>query len=139
MKTPLTPEIRTKANEMFYRGQTRHSISEALGLTLGQVSALAAHRMMRNRKTLSARAQLLSLIQPTGDKQPRTNADSIIHMGSGLDGASVTWNPDAEPNPHLLVVGESGSGKTFAISSIVSKLRRQSVFRKSFRGGAGRT
>jgi hypothetical protein len=90
MKTPLTPEIRTKANEMFYRGQTRHSISEALGLTLGQVSALAAHRMMRNRKTLSARAQLLSLIQPTGDNQPRTNADSIIHMGSGLDGASVT-------------------------------------------------
>lgn len=53
--------------------------------------------------------------------------DLNILLGKTVANKDLSWNPEDEKNPHLLIVGTSGSGKTVALKSIVLELKRKGI------------
>jgi len=89
----------------------------------------------RRQKRRFEREELAQLLSPTSPVQngakplPARRASELndgrlsVHLGSNKEG-SVTWQPLALPNPHLLAVGGSGSGKSQTIKAIAHDLRK---------------
>lgn len=115
---------------MLAQGIDRETIAASVGITPGQVSAVAAHVKM-GTYTLPAevgegpesvpeerdrtRNLLLQLRNLEGTSASQTRLTPIL---LGIDAESneeVFWNPDPDsgsPNPHVLILGESGFGRT---------------------------
>jgi DNA phosphorothioation-dependent restriction protein DptH len=128
VKGRLTPDQRHRVMEMLDQGLNRESIAAAVGISPGQVSAVAAHRTM-GTYTNSAQSN-----SPVADKHEtvvpvahdtRSTDQFTVPLGVGLDdGEVVIWAPYQSTNPHVLIVGESGFGKTYAASRLIVELAR---------------
>jgi DNA-binding CsgD family transcriptional regulator len=136
-------------------GLPRRAIAEELGVSPGQVSAVAAHLTMQTyAKGVPNRDQTLSINQRSIPGTPLGKGNATPHRltpsNSGLvvsdaeptaalrvligrdttEDHDVWWCPSPASNtfnPHLLVVGESGSGKTYAVQCICAELVQQRV------------
>ncbi|MCU1284054.1 MAG: putative ATPase [Acidobacteriales bacterium] len=136
MKTKITNEQRTLVHELLNRGQDRQTIAEMVSLTPGQVSAIAAHRtihnkrsQLENRLTRALPKQITTTIPSTSDK---------ILLGSA-DIGHVFWDPRSSVNPHVLIVGESGFGKTYTTSCLIAELAHRNIPSIIFDYGQGFT
>jgi len=110
--------------EMLAAGATREVIAVSVGVTPGQVSAVAAHKAMG------------SYTRP--DSGSRVTTNTGILLGSSTETQQeVFWDPADAANPHLLILGESGFGKTYSISCILAELQRAGLPSLVFDYGQG--
>jgi DNA phosphorothioation-dependent restriction protein DptH len=114
-------------------GIPRDAIAKVVGVTPGQVSAVAAHVTMATYKKANI-DQPVKTREPRRAKQrPAIFRESRITIPIGTDKSSndiLYWSPTPDsgtPNPHLLIVGESGSGKTYATQCICTELVQRSI------------
>jgi len=149
----MTEDQRMAVLQSLARGVDRETIARQVGVTPGQVSAMAAHVTM-GTYCLPA----VSPINPVEDGQgtlsslierlpmAREGAAGEAHIAPILLGKDVEsneetfWNPDPRAgsvNPHVLVLGESGFGKTYTISCLLTELSRQGVTCVVFDYGQG--
>lgn len=142
MSSSITSEQRRRIFEMLDRKEPRSAIAAALGLSPGQISAIAAHRTMR-RKSQTAQDIESSEGQSrtfTGLRQTGENETTSIPLGVDAHNAAlVSWDLGRTSNPHMLVVGESGSGKTYTVSRLVIELANRRVPSIIFDYGQGFT
>src|SRR5262249_244480 len=132
---------------MLAEGQDRDAIATRLGVTRGQVSAVAAHVTMGTYGTAQPAASTPFALDAPHDQSSRraTHNQRLAPVFLGTDresGADVFWNPDPDSgtaNPHTLVVGESGFGKTYAVSSLLAELHKQRMLAVVFDYGQGFT
>lgn len=153
MAQRVTDSQRKVVVSLLGQGLDRATIAARVGVTPGQVSAIAAHITMGTyqadasgegneviaEEPVSPRVtgllQRLELEQSTGHQL----GDVLI----GLDaesGDEVFWTPDpttGSANPHVLIVGESGFGKTYAITCLLAELARKGVPSVVFDYGQG--
>ena len=132
------------------QGLDRQAIAYQVGVTPGQVSAVAAHVKMGTYTLPTAPSRNLKPTSSTGTAAPSTAMPSLldhvlakhrrsegtlhvapIFLGTDAESRSeVFWNPDPDSgaaNPHVLVLGESGFGKTYTISALLAELAQQHV------------
>jgi bifunctional non-homologous end joining protein LigD len=138
---------------MLGEGLDRYTIAATLGLTPGQVSAIAAHVKMGTYAPPSATAtNVAGKSVPEGMSVPKETEKtrSVLSELQNLENRSVAkkrvapvllgvdaennnevfWNPDPDSgsaNPHVLVLGESGFGKTYTITCLLAELARQDI------------
>src|SRR5947209_4024274 len=155
MPKKVTREQREAVLRMLAQGQDRDTIAAAVGVTPGQVSAIAAHVKMGTyvlpvpeeqkqnivpvavERTTNLLRQLQKL-EGTGGRG--TQLAPILLGVDAESGEEVFWNPDAAsgtPNPHVLILGESGTGKTYAISCLSAELAQEGVVSIVFDYGQG--
>jgi hypothetical protein len=155
MPKKVTPEQRRAVLHLLAQGQDRDTIAAAVGVTPGQVSAIAAHVKMGTyalpppegpKKDVAPAAperatnllrQLQQLEAPRGDS---SRVGPILLGADAESGEDVYWNPDPDSgstNPHVLILGESGTGKTYAIACLTAELAQQGVVSVVFDYGQG--
>jgi DNA phosphorothioation-dependent restriction protein DptH len=134
MAKRITPEQRDKVISMLRESVDRVAIASALGVTVGQVSAIAAHLTMKTyeeRKSIEDPVETRPAPSPVSNESTplvvaNSNGPLEIPIGPDVDTRQQwSWSPTPErgtPNPHLLIVGESGSGKTYATQCICAEL-----------------
>src|SRR5438034_5494450 len=142
MPKKVTPEQREEILRMLAQGQNRDTIAATIGVTPGQVSAVAAHVKMGtyvlpepevpspvNEALLAAperTTNLLRMLQQLEAAPGRETVLSPILLGSNAETEEeVFWNPDpgsGAANPHVLILGESGFGKTYTVASLAAEL-----------------
>lgn len=144
---------------MLSQGHDREVIAAELGITKGQVSAIAAHITMGTYgPPLASGAvppngatpvhslspvvqQVLEARDATTTRTSRDAGVAPVFLGEDLQkNEAVFWNPDPDhgaANPHTLIVGESGFGKTYAISSLLAELKQQGILSLVFDYGQG--
>jgi DNA phosphorothioation-dependent restriction protein DptH len=129
----ITDNQREEIIRLLDQGLPREAIAKAVGVSPGQVSAVAAHITMATYKEANI-DQHVETPEPRPAKQrPSSVRESQIAIPIGTDTMSndvLYWSPTPDsgtPNPHLLVVGESGSGKTYATQCICTELVRRSI------------
>jgi DNA phosphorothioation-dependent restriction protein DptH len=124
----LTPNQRDKVRSLLERGQPHDVVAEAVGVTKGQVAAVAAHMTMR---TYGADKRLSPPRAKARTEATVPRKGGAVFIGEELDtNEPVYWMPAPEhgtANPHLLIVGESGSGKTYATQCLCAELVQQRV------------
>ncbi len=142
MPNPITEAQRRAILEMLGRGDDRRKIASETGVTVGQVSALAAHVTMGTyaaqkpavsageRPFKSSPERTSNVLARLRHMQP-TAVSAIEHrVPVGIDaetGSPVYWNPypdHGSANPHVLIIGESGFGKTYTTACLVAELAR---------------
>ena len=130
--------------EFLAQGIDRMEIAARVGVSPGQVSAVAAHLKMgtyggreASRRVSEciqpeAREHVNKLLQETGAvSQTPLSAPGFQRVLVGLEAETeqeVFWNPDPScgiANPHMLILGESGFGKTYAICCVLTELAQQ--------------
>jgi DNA phosphorothioation-dependent restriction protein DptH len=135
---------------MLAEGLDRETIATAVGVSPGQVSAVAAHVKMGTYAlpdvTLESRARaqrLLGRTSQTKEDSCGLNPFRPILLGSDTEKhAQVFWNPDpaiGTANPHVLILGESGFGKTYAICCLLAELAQRGISSIVFDYGQGFT
>ena len=125
------------------QGVDRETIAASVGITPGQVSAVAAHVKMgtyelpadgeQSRKGgTEERERTRNLLHQMHDLESSLAAQTrLAPILLGTDAESnneVFWNPDpnsGSANPHVLVLGESGFGKTYTIACLLAELAQQ--------------
>lgn len=130
MPKKVTPEQRDEILRKLAQGHDRDTISVAVGVTPGQVSAISAHVRMgtyalpdpeeqpeqASSEALERTSNLLRMLQSLEGAPGRETRLAPILLGSDAEtGEEVCWNPDpgsGSANPHVLILGESGFGKT---------------------------
>lgn len=146
MKRKISDADRERIIELLQQGLDRYTIASEVGLTAGQVSAIAAHRTMQtyNRTQISKSVDLHvaqrnqlnqldteSVSEDIGEEIESELAEDEscpglrIFIGTGQQGHSLFWLPSPESgttNPHLLLVGESGSGKTYTAQCLCAEI-----------------
>ena len=140
---------------MLAQGHDRDTISVAVGVTAGQVSAISAHVRMGTyalpdpeeqpeqaaSEALGRTSNLLGMLQSLEGSPGRETRLSPILLGSDAEtGEEVSWNPDpgsGSANPHVLILGESGFGKTYTLASLSAELAQQDVVSVVFDYGQG--
>lgn len=157
MPTKVTTEQRRAILRMLSQGHDRDSIAATVGVTPGQVSAVAAHVKMGTYQLPDPAeepapgdpSQPAAAATPEAPAPPRTSnllrqlqqmEGARGHRGARVEpilvgadvetGEAVFWNPDpasGAANPHVLVLGESGFGKTYTIASVIAELGRKGV------------
>jgi DNA phosphorothioation-dependent restriction protein DptH len=143
MASRITETQRQAVLEMLAQGHDRVTIAARVGVTPGQVSAVAAHVTMGTyelpAETEAADAapvmdRTTNLLKQLRDVSPPHRGESRMHpVLLGFDAQSneeVFWNPDPDngsANPHVLVLGESGFGKTYTVSCLLAELAQQRV------------
>jgi len=155
MPKKVTPEQRDEIVRMLAQGHDRDTISVAVGVTPGQVSAISAHVRMGTyalpdleeqpeevaSAALDRTSNLLGMLQSLEGLPGRETRLSPILLGSDAEtGEEVAWNPDpgsGSANPHVLILGESGFGKTYTIASLSAELGQQNVVSVVFDYGQG--
>ena len=162
----LHKEQREDALKLLAEGRDRNFIARRLGLTPGQVSAIAAHVTMGSydkravrREASSGAGKRASEALLENEQRPhrqskdtptttghfyQNNPDQTpILIGRGRDTESdVFWNPFPDTgaaNPHVLVLGESGFGKTYAIACLLGELAQKGIHSIVFDYGQGFT
>lgn len=131
MKGRVTAEQRRRALEMLDQGADRLSIASTLGISVGQVAAISAHRTMGTYTGLRSSSPEMPKSEPrpqkAGGDSPEIKSvqGALVPLGVDADhGQLVTWDPYASTNPHVLIVGESGFGKTYAVMRLIAELTR---------------
>jgi DNA phosphorothioation-dependent restriction protein DptH len=154
MPKRITDPQRQEVLRMLACGEDRETIAAAVGVTPGQVSAIAAHVKMGTYalpepdkqqeavpEGLGRTTNLLRQLQKLeGAQGHETQLESILLGVDAESGEEVFWNPDpgsGTPNPHVLILGESGTGKTYAISCLSAELAQQGVVSIVFDYGQG--
>jgi DNA phosphorothioation-dependent restriction protein DptH len=145
MPKKVTPKERETILSMLAQGQDRDTIAAAVGVTPGQVSAIAAHVSMGTYAlsdpveqsaepapvTAERTSNLLRTLQNLGSSTGSETKLCPILLGTDAEtGGEVFWNPDpssGSANPHVLILGESGFGKTYTIASLTAELAQQNV------------
>src|SRR5262249_8903252 len=113
--------------ELLDQGFDRQSIAAQVGISVAQVSAIAAHRTMGTYGAREVTVPSPGLHDSvTSVRQERSERDELaVPLGRDLEhGSIVTWEPYEATNPHVLIVGESGFGKTYAASRLIVELAR---------------
>ena len=145
MPPRISRDQRQEIIRLIDEGFPRDIVAKELGVSPGQVSAVAAHLTMRTynkqlpdagrrsqvnaRPTLGVPSESETVDHPT----PPSSLSTPLRVLVGKDmatGDEVWWCPSPASNtlnPHLLVVGESGSGKTYATQCICTELVRRSI------------
>ncbi len=155
MPKKVSDDQRNAILRMLAQGQDRDTISAAIGVTPGQVSAVSAHVKMgtyalpetvgspdgpalpaseRTANTLEHLRQLQA------SKSSGTRIPPILLGIDAESGEEVSWNPDeasGTANPHVLILGESGTGKTYAISCLMAELAHDGIVSIVFDYGQG--
>src|SRR5437588_9555147 len=121
MPKKLTREQREAVLRMLAQGQDRDTIAAAVGVTLGQVSAILAHVKMGTYTLPEPEEQkpdhppvaldrttnlLRHLQQLEGARGHQTQLKPILLEADAESGDEVFWNPDqasGTPNPHVLI------------------------------------
>lgn len=130
MPRRITETQRQAVLRMLTQGVDRETIAASVGITPGQVSAVAAHVKM-GTYALPAEVEEAQGSVPEERNRTRNLLRQLHDLGGtsalrtqlapiflGVDAESndeVFWNPNPDrgsPNPHVLVLGESGFGKT---------------------------
>jgi hypothetical protein len=154
----MTNEQRQEVLRLLGRGEDRDTIAAAVGVTPGQVSAIAAHIKMGTytlpipdqeqkenevRKPEGKTANLLQQLQRMEPPPRRKAGLAPVLLGDDAEtGEAVFWNPDPDTgaaNPHVLVLGESGYGKTYSIACLLAELAQEGVVSVVFDYGQGFT
>jgi hypothetical protein len=158
MPKKVTPEQREAVLRMLAQGQDRDTIAAAVGVTRGQVSAIAAHVKMGTYalpdpeerpvdgeeaipEATERTSNLLRMLQQLEGAPGRETRLAPVLLGSDAEtGEEVFWNPDpggGAANPHVLILGESGFGKTYTIASLSAELAQENVVSVVFDYGQG--
>ncbi len=155
MPKPMSEEQRRAVLRMLAEGNDRDTIAAAVGVTPGQVSAIAAHVKMGTYALPSPKepkedaaplavertTNLLRHLQQLEAAPGRESQLAPVLLGADAEsGEAVFWNPDpggGTPNPHVLILGESGTGKTYTISCLTAELAHQGVVSIVFDYGQG--
>jgi hypothetical protein len=155
MAKRISESQREAVLRLLAQGEDRETIAAAVGVTPGQVSAVAAHVTMGTYKLPevggapfaavtpgeSAAQKLLQRIGAEPGARVQGGAVQPILLGTDAESDDeVFWNPDPESgavNPHVLILGESGSGKTYTISCLLAELARQGIVSIVFDYGQG--
>ena len=148
----LTEEQKLKIRDMLRQGVESKAIAEYVGVTSGQVAAIAAHITMgsydkEQTKIGSAlveeetpSSKILSNLEQI-EPSKSSNVKSSILLGENIEtGEDDYWDPFPESgstNPHALIVGESGVGKTETIRSVVTELAQKGINSIIFDYGQG--
>lgn len=156
MPPRITDSQRKAVLELLAQGFDRETVAARVGVTLGQVSAVAAHVKMGTygkskvsdivvEFTPSAgRERVHDLIEQIGAANRQSQTGSRFNgVLIGVDAETneeVFWNPDpaiGAANPHMLILGESGFGKTYATCCILTELALQKTLSIVFDYGQG--
>lgn len=155
MPKRITEQQRQAVRRMLARGEDRDTIAAAVGLTPGQVSAIAAHVKMgtytlpepeeeKHELALEPAKRTNNLLRQLQDLEPapgrEAQLDPILLGTDAETGEAVFWNPDPDSgaaNPHVLVLGESGFGKTYTVACLLAELARDQVVSIVFDYGQG--
>ncbi len=143
MPSRITETQRQAVLEMLAQGHDRETIAARVGVTAGQVSAVAAHVTMGTYELpaeiqaaesapITARtANLLRQLRNVTPTDRRRDQMNPVLLGNDAESnEEVFWNPDPEngsANPHVLVLGESGFGKTYTVSCLLVELAQQRI------------
>src|SRR5262245_33061113 len=146
MPRRITNSQRQAVLALLAQGLDRETVAAQVGVTPGQVSAVAAHVKMgtygkhRTHDTVMERVQpevreqvheLLAEIGATSQMAP--TASELNRILVGVDVATdeeVFWHPDPSngaANPHMLLLGESGFGKTYAICCLLTEFAQRKI------------
>jgi DNA phosphorothioation-dependent restriction protein DptH len=144
MPSRITDSQRKAVLELLAQGCDRETVAAQVGVTPGQVSAVAAHVKMRTYEKHGVhdtvveftppegRERVSKLLEETGTASRRPQAESGLNrILMGVDAETdeeVFWNPspaNGAANPHMLILGESGFGKTYAICCLLTELAQQ--------------
>lgn len=143
MPRRITETQRQTVLRMLAQGVDRETIAASVGITPGQVSAVAAHLKMgtyelpaeveESRENVPeererTRNLLRQLYDLEGSSAAQTRLAPILLGTDAESNDEVFWNPDPDsgsPNPHVLVLGESGFGKTYTIACLLAELAQQ--------------
>ncbi len=166
MPKRITEPQRRAVLEMLSQGYDRETVAARVGVTPGQVSAVAAHVRMgtyslpavtqgsHREATLSPAAldigeatpvtteNLLGELRAAERPGERAARTTPVLLGTNAEGEKVYWHPDphgGSANPHVLILGESGFGKTYTVSCILAELSQQSIPSIVFDYGQGFT
>jgi DNA phosphorothioation-dependent restriction protein DptH len=158
MPPRITDKQRKAVLELLAQGCDRDTVAAQVGVTPGQVSAVAAHVRMGTYAQRKSYGTLVESTQSDVHEHVRGLLGDIgagnrwTHAVSGpksvfigLDAETdeeVFWNPDpldGVANPHMLILGESGFGKTYAMSCILTELTQQKTPSIVFDYGQGFT
>jgi Helicase HerA, central domain len=139
MKQKLTTEQKNKIAELLDDGHDRETIAEVVGVTAGQVSAIAAHKTMRaRRQPVSLPGEAESSLETCRSASAQASINDIL-LGWNEKHEALFWNPQRSANPHVLIVGESGFGKTYTTSCLIAELAARSIPSIVFDYGQGFT
>lgn len=158
MPPRITDIQRQAVLALLAQGFDRETVAAQVGVTPGQVSAVAAHIKMgtyaKNKRQNPVaewvqpelRGRVHGLLEDIGAANRRSQTVSDRKgVSIGLDAETedeIFWNPDpwdGVANPHMLILGESGFGKTYAISCILTELAQQNMPSIVFDYGQGFT
>src|SRR3989442_10622269 len=158
MPPRITDSQRKAVLTLLAQGLARETVAAQVGVTPGQVSAVAAHMKMGTYEKHGAPATVTESAQPEGRERVRELLEEIgaasrraqtaagLHrILVGVDAATdeeVFWNPDPSNgavNPHMLILGESGFGKTYAICCLLTELAQSKIPSIVFDYGQGFT
>ena len=115
---------------MLEDGKDRDAIASALGVSPGQVSAIAAHRKMGTYATARGEKHVAESKQRAASSRDLAATVSqsepgAVALGEDIrNGKTVLWEPNAAANPHVLILGESGFGKTYSATRLIVELAR---------------
>jgi DNA phosphorothioation-dependent restriction protein DptH len=146
MPPRITDSQRKAVLELLAQGFDRETVAAQVGVTPGQVSAVAAHVKMRTYEKHGVhdtvvestppegRERVYELLEEIGTASRQSHAESspnriLIGVDAETD-EEVFWNPcqaDGAANPHVLILGESGFGKTYAICCLLTELAQQKI------------
>ncbi|PYJ56800.1 MAG: hypothetical protein DME24_21175 [Verrucomicrobia bacterium] len=156
MPKRISKQQRQAVLNMLAKGEYRDTIAAAVGVTPGQVSAIAAHVTM-GTYTLpppdeeegpegagEVRSTSINLLRQLrrleGTHRPQRYLPPIFLGADAETGEDAFWNPDPDTgaaNPHVLVLGESGFGKTYTISCLLGELAQHGILSIVFDYGQG--
>src|SRR5437762_10554222 len=143
MPRRITDAQRQAVLRMLAQGVDRETIATSVGITPGQVSAVAAHVKMgtyalpadveeRQENVQEERDRTRNLLRQLrslgGASASQTRLAPILLGVDAESNEQVFWSPDPDsgsPNPHVLVLGESGFGKTYTIICLLAELAQQ--------------
>src|SRR2546428_6562400 len=141
MPPRITDSQRQAVLALLAQGLDRETVAAQVGVTPGQVSAVAAHVKMRTYEKRGTREIVAESTQPDGRERVRElleeigasshrtqTASDLNRILIGVDAETdeeVFWNPDPSNgavNPHMLILGESGFGKTYPICCLLAEI-----------------
>ena len=146
MPPRITDSQRKAVLALLAQGLAREMVVAQVGVTPGQVSAVAAHMKMGIYEKHGAYATVAQSTPPEGRERVHAlleeigvasrKAPTILglnHILSGVDAETdeeVFWNSDPSHgavNPHMLILGESGFGKTYAICCLLAEFAQNQI------------
>jgi len=135
----ITPVQRDMILQRLRSGFDRDVIATEVGVTVAQVSAVAAHVRMGtyDGREDTSRVNLDESLRDNASRDERAAEDisaprirPILLGNAEQGGTPVYWNPDpvtGSANPHILILGETGYGKTYTICCMLAELAQQNV------------